>query len=346
MRNKSISIGSVLIGILFVSLACSMPFSGQSSSDVKMTESALNFQGTALALRAQQATLDAALNNKNEPVSQPTEAPPPVTATPLPPTEEPTEKPTDAPPTPEPTLDIKTRIKKANVAIFEDIWGYSGLSGNRRVSMAVDHMGFSGGKVINTGDAYGTFKELLTGSTKWDLIVVSAESREGMKGEFWDYIEDQVRRGAGLVAEVYNLDNIGGGRISNLLQECGVGVQSDWYRQDNYDQLDYSILLLQPDHPIFNTPNSGISLVTPNIYWVGDAGDLLRLKSSGDAQMLAGLYQGHKSDYGVLASCMQERVIFQTFGTHDYRQDQTVPLWENMMTYALTNHFKYMDEQK
>ena len=65
----------------------------------------------------------------------------------------------------------------------------------------------------------------------------------------------------------------------------------------------------------------------------------------GDAELLAGLYQSHKSDYGVLAACIEGRVIFQTFSTHDYRQDQTVPLWQNMITYTLSNHFKYMDQQ-
>ena len=340
MKHKTIALITSLSLIFIISLSCSAPFSSQANVNEKLTQSALVFQSTALALQAQQATLDAALNGNGNSGDEPTLTPLP-TFTPPPP-EEPT-----AEPSAEPTPDMKNRIKKANVIIFEDIWGYYGLAGNRRVSMAVDRMGFSGGKVVNTGDAYGNFKEMLNGSTKWDLIVVSAESREGIKGEFWDYIYDQVNRGVGLVAEVYNIDNIGGGRISNILQECGIAFQKDWFRPATYDVLDYSILLLQPEHPIFNTPNSGISLVTPNPYWVNeDIGDLLRLGSGGDAQLLAGLYQGHKSDYGVLASCMQERVIFQTFGTHDYRQDQTVPLWQNMMTYALTNHFIYMDEQK
>jgi hypothetical protein len=340
MNRKVSTIVITLSLIILVSLACATPFSSEANVNQKLTESALVFQGTALALQAQQATLDAALNNngnKNE-----GNAP---TLTPLPTfTQSAPEEPT-APPEAKPTANISSRIRKANVAIFEDIWGYSGLAANRRVSMAVDRMGFSGGRVINTGDAYGDFKGLLTGSTKWDLIVVSAESRQGIRGEFWEYIYDQVQRGAGLVAEVYNLDSIANGKISNLMGECGVSFQKDWHRPATYDVLDYSILLLQPDHPVFNTPNKNITLVTPNPYWVNeDIGDFLRLNGNGDAQMLAGLYQSHKSDYGVLVSCIQERVILQTFGTHDYRQDQTVPLWQNMMTYALTSHFKYMDE--
>ena len=229
--------------------------------------------------------------------------------------------------------------------IFEDIYGYGPLAGNPRVSKAVDRMGFNGGTVINTKDAYGTFKAQLNSSAKWDVIVISAESREGMKGEFWDYIYDQVDRGVGLVAEVYNLNNIANGRISNIMSRCGIAFQSDWQRSTKNDINDYSILLLDPAHDVFSIPNPKISLVTPNSYWVGDIGDFLRVTGGGDAELLAGLYQSHKSDYGVLAACIEGRVIFQTFSTHDYRQDQTVPLWQNMITYTLSNHFKYMDQQ-
>jgi hypothetical protein len=51
------------------------------------------------------------------------------------------------------------------------------------------------------------------------------------------------------------------------------------------------------------------------------------------------VYSSHKSDYGVLATCMQGRFTLMTFSTHDYRRDQTVPLWMNMITWALTNHY-------
>ena len=342
MKNKPRRLMIYLVLVTMILLACATPFSSEANVPAKLTQSAFSFQATGLAIQSQQATLDAALAGKNGASSggAPTFTPLPSLAPP------PTDQPTAGPKV-SPTADMKSRIRKANVVIFEDIWGYTPLSGNRRVSMAVDRMGFSGGMVINTGDAYGTFKEKLNSSTKWDLIVVSAESKEGIKGEFYDYIYDQVQKGVGVVIELYNLDSIANGRIAPLLQECGVSFQKDWYRLPTYDPNDYSLSIIDPSHPIFNTPNKNISLVVPNPYWVdADIGDLLRLTGNGDAKQLAGLYQSHKSDYGVLFSCIQERVIIQSFGTHDYRQDQTVPLWMNMMSYALTNHFKYVDEQQ
>jgi hypothetical protein len=343
MKRKTISPVLVVLLALFISLSCAAPFTPEASGPLQQTQGALAFQATGLVLQAQQATLDAARAGvaPAAPAGVPTFTPlPTFTIAPAAQPPAATSAPVAAPP-----QDLKTRIKKANVLIFEDIYGYPPLAGNTRVSMAVSRMNFSGGTVLNTKDAYGNFKSELNSSAKWDLIVVSAESREGMKGEFWDYLYDQVDRGVGLVAEVYNLNNIANGRISNIMSRCGIAFQKDWERPQNYDINDYSILLLDPGHDIFTIPNPKISLVTPNSYWIGDAGDFLRLTGNGDAQMLAGLYQSHKSDYGVLASCIEGRFVFQTFSTHDYRQDQTVPLWQNMMTYALTNHFKYMDQQ-
>ena len=343
MKRKPLPLVFSLVIVLVISLSCAAPFTPQASGPLEQTQAALVFQATGLALQVQQATLDAAKAGGAAPAA-PAGIP---TLTPLPTfTAAPVDQPADTSvPKTAPTQDLKARIKKANVLIFEDIYGYPPLAGNTRVSMAVSRMNFSGGTVLNTKDAYGDFKSQLNSSAKWDLIVVSAESREGMRGEFWDYLYDQVDRGVGLVAEVYNLNSIANGRISNIMSRCGVAFQQDWQRAQNYDINDYSILLLDPAHEIFNTPNTKISLVTPNSYWIGDAGDFIRLTGSGDAQMLAGIYQAHKSDYGVLASCIEGRFILQTFSTHDYRQDQTVPLWQNMMTSALTNHFKYIDQQ-
>jgi hypothetical protein len=32
-------------------------------------------------------------------------------------------------------------------------------------------------------------------------------------------------------------------------------------------------------------------------------------------------------------------VVFQTFSNHDYHQDQIISLWQNYITYTLTNRF-------
>lgn len=346
-RYRIVFVISVLVAL---ALACS----GQASTkpnnqDLESTAKALGLQATAILLQQMQATLNA-----------PTITPPPPTAAPptLPPPPEPTQAPPEPPapviatispptaepilPSPSPTVDMKEKIRRANVLIFEDIWGTSGLSGNRRVSQAVQALNFSGGKVVNTGDALGDFKSQLLSGTPWDIVVISAESHNEVKGEFWEYIKPLVDKKVAVVAELWYMNQINRGLIMPLLSECGIDVQSNWYRDENkYNILDYSILNYDPSHPIFNTPNSGISLTNPsNIWWFGDVGDLVKQDVGGDAQILAGISYANKSDHGLITSCIEGRVIFQTFCTHDYSPKQTVALWQNYIVYTLTKHFE------
>lgn len=347
----------LFLGIaLAVMLSCNLPSSTPTSApNIGATQAFMELQATQLAVQSQQSTLNAAMNAPTATQVPPSQTPIPTqtsqptsTETPAPtstiaPTQTPQPAATDtAVPTPTPTqgISMEEKIKKSNVLVFEDIWGYYPLAGDKRVNSAVNMMNFSGGRVINVGDALGDFKAHLNSSTPWDLIVVSAESRSGVKGEFWDYVQEQMHKKVAIIAEIWYLDDINQGRISPILSECGVSLHKDWGRGPNYDQLDYSILLLDTAHPVFNIPNKGISLVTPNIFWEKDAGDLYKLGAGGDATLLAGVYTSHKSDYGVLASCMQGRFMLMGFSTHDYRRDQTVPLWVNMMTYVLTNHYQ------
>ena len=351
MRSSSVKV-LILITILLVLLACTIP--GQNSvgsADLEKTQIALGVQATSLALQREddsQVTVqeeEEEVNHQEQEEPQNEVAP---TYTPFPtytpyPTQE---QPTDAPlPTETPSLSMEDRIRQSNVLIFEDIWGDPVLAGDKRVSQAVDMVGFSGGRMINVGDAMGDFKSHLLSGTYWDLIIVSAEVRSGIQGEFWEYIMDHLNRDTALIAEIWYLDDTNLGRIAPVLSSCGIQLHKEWVRNPGYNELDYSILNLDSTHPIFNTPNSGISLVTPNIYWMFDAGDMMKLGTGGDAHLLAGLYYSHKSDYGVIADCMDGKVIFQTFSTHDYRRDQTVPLWVNYINYTLSNHYLALDGQ-
>ena len=350
MRNSSVKVFIVFTALIIL-LACAIP--GQNSvgsSDLEKTQIALGVQATSLALQREEQAADTPAQEEEETggeveVTQNETAP---TYTPFPtytpyPTQE---QPTDAPlPTETPSLSMEDRIRQSNVLIFEDIWGDPVLAGDKRVSQAVNMVGFSGGRVINVGDAMGDFKSHLLSGTYWDLIIVSAEVRSGIQGEFWEYIMDHLNRDTAMIAEVWYLDDTNLGKIAPVLSSCGIKLQSDWVRNPGDNELDYSILNLDSTHPIFNTPNSGISLVTPNIYWMFDAGDLIKLGTGGDAHILAGIYYSHKSDYGVIADCMSGKVIFQTFSTHDYRRDQTVPLWVNYINYTLSNHYLALDGQ-
>ena len=167
-----------------------------------------------------------------------------------------------------------------------------------------------------------------------------------MKGEFWEYIKPLVDKKVAVVAEAWFLNQISRGKIMPLLQECGIDVQQDWRRDAKFDLLDYSILNYDSSHPIFNTPNSGISLTNPsNIWWSGDVGDLVKLDVGGDAVLLAGTSIGDKSSHGLITSCIEGRVIFQTFCTHDYSPKNMVALWENYIVYTLTRHFEALQTQ-
>jgi hypothetical protein len=85
-------------------------------------------------------------------------------------------------------------------------------------------------------------------------------------------------------------------------------------------------------------------LIHYDIYWAWDAGDYLRLTPGSDATLLAGMYQNRDSDYGVIASCFDGRVILQTFCNHDYHQDDIQLLWENYIYNTLKNHFAAIDQ--
>jgi hypothetical protein len=343
----------ILLGVMILVLACGLPSGAQKPTvDLQATRVALSFQATSLKLSQMQATLQApkpatqppppvAQPIAQVPVLQPTVPPPPVpqaTAVPVP---------TQALPTqPAPTADINEKIKKANVLIYEDIWGYPGLSGDRRVSQAVSALNFSCGRVINTGDALGDFKSQLNTSTPWDIVVISAESRSQVKGEFFDYIQPLLDKKVALVFEIWYLDKINLGKIMPITQECGIALEKNWTRNENkYNKLDYSILLFDPSDPLFTTPNSGISLTNPSyLYWFGDAGDYLKLGAGGDATLLAGTTLANKSAHGLIARCMGGRVIFQTFSTHDYAVKDTVALWENYIYNALSAHFQALQQ--
>ncbi len=329
----------IIFTTLGVMLACSMPSlptnnKPEQSSGSEETRVALAIQSTMAA--AQLNTRIAQEASATQVGQAPTYTPYPTYT--LPPTEIP--QPTTPPqqiPTETPSLNIKEKIRSANVLIYEDIRGYPELE--PRVHRALAGMGFSGGRVVEVGDAVGNFMTQLNSPTQWDLIVVAAEARSSVRGEFWDVIYDQVQRGAALVTEIYYLDKIINGRISTLMSACGLKLYRNWERSPGYDVLNYSMYWLEPQHEVFNTPNVVEPLYSPTIYWENDAGDLLALAPGGDAVLLAGTYPNLHSDHGTIATCLDGRVIFQTFSTHDYPYNKTVALWQNYMTYTLKQHF-------
>jgi hypothetical protein len=346
-RRSMIVIG--LTVFFLVSLACALPTGQPQTPGLEQTSIALAVEQTSVSQdKATHQAQDAPTT-----AQPPTQTLPAPTTTTAPPAASP--DPTAAPhtatldlPTPTATLepspvpiDIEAQIKSANVLVFEDMAGY--YERKPLVRQAVSEMNFSGGKVISVNDALGKFKEQLLNSMQWDLIVIAAEHRSAVQGEFWQYVYDQMNRGAALAIEVWYLDEHYTD-IQPIFRQCGIEYQKDWLRGPKYNMLDYAIFWLQPDHPFFQPPQEPVSLANPNyLYWVPpltqDGGDLIQIGSGGDAVLLAGTQANQKSQYGVLASCMQGTVIVQTYSTHDYKEGEVIALWKNYMRYTLTNHF-------
>ena len=227
---------------------------------------------------------------------------------------------------PAPTSDLEAEIKAAKILVYENT-DERGIG--TWVSDALDSMGLH---YTNTGSYSGHFMEQLDSGAEYDLIIVDAEDKDIISGEFWDQIYTRLTRDkAALIAEVWYLETESRGPISKILQGCGVRYRVDM-------PVDSSIYWWVPNSPVFNEPNTVLPLLHYNSYWGDQAGDKLLL-TGGDAVMLAGVSSRASSGEGVLASCYGGRVIIQTFSDHDYHQGDIISLWQNYIHYTLMNHF-------
>jgi len=299
-----------LLFVVLFALACTLPAASTPNSPpiVDSTKVALEIQATNMALQLTQAALN------SQPAAQPTSTPPQPTA----------QSPAEVQATP--TADIESLIRSANVLVYENTDEY-GIG--MWIQDALDGMGI---KYTQTGSYSGRFMEYLNSGTKYDLIIVGAEAKDRISGEFWDVINTRLTRDkAALIAEIWYLDTESNGPIAKILGGCGIRFRKDYSLAD-------SIYWWDSTHPIFNEPNTVLPLLHYNRYWENQTGDQIRLGGSGDAVMLAGL-SAKPSDEGVLATCYDGRVIIQTFSDHDYSQEDILPLWENYIHYTLKNHF-------
>ena len=309
-RNKIVFHSTVMLAF---ALACSVsmgpPQQQNAAPTFDATKVTLEMQATALANQLTQA----ALNAQNVPTQQP---PPPVQDTVAPP---PTITPTA-------TQDIAALIKSAKVLAYEDSMAVPLVPWIRPT---LELMGLDYTYTADIGDLLNH----LNSGTKWDLIIIAAEARSAVQGEFWDVIVPKVTNDkTALIVEMWYLSDTAVGRISQLTSKCGIRFQS--VRSAG----DYSIYTLKSDSPVFTTPNSSFSLTNYIGYWQDKAGDYVRV-TGGDAQILAGGFPSRSSDYGLITTCIEGRVIIQTFSDHDYHREDIQALWENYVTYVLTNHF-------
>lgn len=310
--------GTILFSLLVVALilACSLPAATPTSSPPAFdaTKAVLELEATAMSNQLTQAA-----NNSQppaQPTSQPTDPPPtvsqPIATTQIQAT---------------PTEDLEAKIQAAKVLVYENT-DASGIG--MWIGDALDGMNI---KYTQTGSYSGRFMEYLNSGTDYDLIIVGAEDKMVISGEFWDVINTRLSRDkVALIAEVWYLDSEASGPISKVLSGCGIRYQKD------YD-LAQSIYWWEPTHPIFTEPNTVLPLLHYNRYWANQTGDQIRIGSGGDATLLAGLSSSKSNQEAVLASCYDGRVIIQTFSDHDYDQNDIIPLWQNYIHYTLKNHF-------
>ena len=314
----------MIIALILVALACNMPGAGMPPPTADVTKAALEFQGTQMS---QELTAQAAATEPPPPTVQPSPSP---------------EPPTDVPPTateilapateviPTATEDIEQRMKTAKILVYEDT-PYIG-------TWIKDTLQGMGLKHTFVGDAMGDFMENLNSGIEWDLIIVGAESHDYVSGDFFDVLTERVVNDkTALIVEMWYLDLVSAGRIKPLTTKCGVQLQK------SYDAPS-SIFWLESGSPVFNEPKTAIPLIHYDQYWNWQSGDYLKLLPGSDATLLAGMYQNRDSDYGVIASCFEGRMILQTFCNHDYHGEDVQLLWENYVYNTLKSRFAALDE--
>ncbi len=233
--------------------------------------------------------------------------------------------------TPAPAAPADERLlKSAKILLFEDM---SASRYIRVIQKALDEAGYF---YLDVGSAKGWFKSQLLSDDDWDLIIAGAEAERDFGGEFYEYIDARLERGAAAIIENWDLDAAPTGRARALLDRCGVEVQDDWYMPDLP-----VFFWTDSTAPLFNQPNNlsgGLRNAAP--IWSGDLGDLIQVKTRdgrplGDAQVLAALSPNWKTDHGLLVSCLGGRMILQTFRTHQYDLEDMTALWQNYIYQAL-----------
>lgn len=247
---------------------------------------------------------------------------------------------------PSPTIDFQSRMKSANILLYEDMVSETGT--NRYVKDTLDRMGLS---YKDDGNAQGWFKsDILNGApdgNPWDLVIVAAEAKTGVQGEFFEYISDALDQGSSVILEVWYLDQIAAGAASSLLDQCGVEFEKDWSKVPPSRMVMFP---LDASHPIMQEPNPALSFTKVTSYWwdetlvnVYDIGDWMKISSGGDARLLVGTIATEKTTHGTVAVCLNDRLIIQTFSSHQLTYDSMTSVWENYIYNALRARFENLN---
>ncbi len=336
-------VGVVLLLLSLVVVSCEMP-SG-TDNGLSETQIALAIQQTGLAMEQTSAAQASPPTVTPEPSLQPTYTPYP-TYTSQPPQEAPTdEAPVEQPVEEEteevqaPAVSFEDWMEDAEILLYDDMYG---MGESPIIENAIDGLGL-GSNTKNVGGAMGDFLSNLNSAMDWDLIIIGAESRDAISGEYFDVIADQMDDGTAIIIEIWYIDQIAQGRIQPVMQRCGISFHRDWWRSPNANLNDFLVYLLEPSDPLFSEPyTTSLLIPSTNFLWIGDIGDLLELNTGSDAVLMAGALPKEHSAYGTIAECLDGRMIWQTFSTHDYKYQEMINLWTNYIYNTLQARYEYL----
>lgn len=249
-------------------------------------------------------------------------------------------------PKPSVTVDMEARMDSAKILLFEDM--ANRLNTNRYIKDTLDQMGMP---YVDVGSAKGWLEtEIASGGPDgkgWDLVIIAAEDKSGgIGGEFFDYVLDALNEGASVIFEVFYINKIYGGAAFDLLARCGIEYQGDMIKIPPTRMVMFP---LDSTHPILQEPNAGLTFTDTKGYWWDDkegpeesydTGDLVKKAMGGDANLLIGTVADEKKSHGTVTVCMDDRLILQTFSTHNLTFNAMQPLLENYIHYGLKTRFQ------
>ena len=328
--------------IIATLLSCSLLPSNTDNS-AELTSQAISVQQTLVAQQSEQqmqSTIQAQqtiiagqsvseTQAAQQPESPPTEAIVATQEPQQPPAEPPTSSTEGKPQIPD---NFDELIKSADIVLYEDM--NTEPKTLRYVKAALDNLGLN---YKDDGNAKGWYKSDLLGGAPdgepWDLIIMASEARSGMSGEFFDYLNKALNDGSSVIIETWYLDQVANGKASNITSRCGFAYQKDWVMVPIQNMVMFP---LDPTNPILHRPNDGLKFSDIMNYWESsDVGDLIKLTGKGDAKLLLGTVATDKTKNGTVAVCLDGKLIWQTFCSHNLSYDDAVPLWENYIYNAL-----------
>jgi len=235
------------------------------------------------------------------------------------------------------TIDMSTMLASANILLFEDMVNDPTVL--RYYRDTLERMGLN---YTDVGSAKGKLKaELYSGAPDgkpWDLIILASEYKGSISGEFFDYVNDALDKGSSVILETWYLDKVHTGTARSILVRCGVEYETNWIRVP--PQM-MSMYPLDPDHPILQEPNSGLTFTDTTSHWAYDydIGDYMKLSQKDDATLVLGTRATDKTSRGTVTVCIDDRMILQTFNSHNLTFDKMRPLIENYIYNTLKARF-------